>query len=31
METAAPYLAVCDHEAEFEFGLRIMLDALGEP
>ncbi|ADJ45140.1 TetR family transcriptional regulator [Amycolatopsis mediterranei S699] len=28
---AAPYLAVCDHEAEFEFGLRIMLDALGEP
>ncbi|WP_410611776.1 TetR/AcrR family transcriptional regulator C-terminal domain-containing protein [Amycolatopsis sp. lyj-109] len=28
---AAPFLAVCDHEAEFEFGLRIMLDALGEP
>ncbi|HEY3467004.1 MAG TPA: TetR/AcrR family transcriptional regulator C-terminal domain-containing protein [Amycolatopsis sp.] len=26
--TAAPYLAVCDHEAEFEFGLRILLDAL---
>lgn len=25
---AAPYLAVCDHEAEFEFGLRILLDAL---
>ncbi|WP_307793108.1 TetR/AcrR family transcriptional regulator C-terminal domain-containing protein [Amycolatopsis sp. MtRt-6] len=28
---AAPYLAVCDHEAEFEFGLRIMLDALDAP
>ncbi|WP_254896695.1 TetR/AcrR family transcriptional regulator C-terminal domain-containing protein [Amycolatopsis sp. Hca4] len=28
---AAPYLAVCDHEAEFEFGLRIMLDALERP
>ncbi|RSD20915.1 TetR family transcriptional regulator [Amycolatopsis eburnea] len=27
---AAPYLAVCDHEAEFEFGLRILLDALSE-
>ena len=25
---AAPYLAVCDHEAEFEFGLGILLDAL---
>lgn len=25
---AAPYLAICDHEAEFEFGLRILLDAL---
>jgi TetR/AcrR family tetracycline transcriptional repressor len=25
---AAPHLAVCDHEAEFEFGLRILLDAL---
>ncbi|MCR6485165.1 TetR/AcrR family transcriptional regulator C-terminal domain-containing protein [Amycolatopsis sp. OK19-0408] len=25
---AAPYLAVCDHETEFEFGLRILLDAL---
>lgn len=31
VSVAAPYLAVCDHEAEFEFGLRIMLDALGEP
>ncbi|MEU0529520.1 TetR/AcrR family transcriptional regulator C-terminal domain-containing protein [Amycolatopsis tolypomycina] len=28
---AAPYLAECDHEAEFEFGLRIMLDALAAP
>ncbi|WP_410596945.1 TetR/AcrR family transcriptional regulator C-terminal domain-containing protein [Amycolatopsis sp. lyj-23] len=28
---AAPYLAVCDHEAEFEFGLRILLDALDAP
>ncbi|MEV5714930.1 TetR/AcrR family transcriptional regulator C-terminal domain-containing protein [Amycolatopsis mediterranei] len=28
---AAPHLAVCDHEAEFGFGLRIILDALGEP
>ncbi|NDK89334.1 TetR/AcrR family transcriptional regulator [Gordonia desulfuricans] len=26
--TAAADLAVCDHEAEFEFGLHIMLDAL---
>ncbi|MEV4052499.1 TetR/AcrR family transcriptional regulator C-terminal domain-containing protein [Amycolatopsis sp. NPDC049688] len=25
---AAPFLAVCDHEAEFEFGLGILLDAL---
>ncbi|KDN18039.1 TetR family transcriptional regulator [Amycolatopsis rifamycinica] len=31
VSAAAPYLAVCDHEAEFEFGLRIMLDALAEP
>ncbi|MGW0038849.1 TetR/AcrR family transcriptional regulator [Gordonia sp. NPDC003376] len=26
--TAAADLAVCDHEAEFEFGLHVMLDAL---
>jgi AcrR family transcriptional regulator len=25
---AAPYLAVCDHGVEFEFGLRILIDAL---
>ena len=25
---AAPYLAACDHEAEFEFGLRVLLEAL---
>jgi TetR/AcrR family tetracycline transcriptional repressor len=25
---AAPYLAACDHEAEFEFGLRALLEAL---
>jgi TetR/AcrR family tetracycline transcriptional repressor len=25
---AAPYLATCDHEAEFEFGLRVLLEAL---
>lgn len=25
---AAPHLAVCDHEAEFEFGLKILLDAV---
>ncbi|WP_439379268.1 TetR/AcrR family transcriptional regulator [Amycolatopsis lexingtonensis] len=31
VSAAAPYLAVCDHEAEFEFGLRILLDALSEP
>lgn len=29
VSAAAPFLAVCDHEAEFEFGLRILLDALG--
>ncbi|GAB3148432.1 TetR/AcrR family transcriptional regulator C-terminal domain-containing protein [Amycolatopsis sp. NPDC004378] len=28
VSAAAPYLAVCDHEAEFEFGLAILLDAL---
>ena len=28
VSAAAPYLAVCDHEAEFEFGLGILLDAL---
>lgn len=26
--SAAPYLAVCDHEQEFEFGLRILIDTL---
>ncbi|WP_290056969.1 TetR/AcrR family transcriptional regulator C-terminal domain-containing protein [Amycolatopsis solani] len=31
VSAAAPYLAVCDHEAEFAFGLRILLDALAEP
>jgi len=31
VSVAAPYLAACDHEAEFEFGLRIILDAFGEP
>jgi len=25
---AAPFLAVCDHDAEFEFGLRVLLEAL---
>lgn len=30
VSAAAPYLAVCDHDAEFAFGLRILLDALGE-
>jgi TetR/AcrR family tetracycline transcriptional repressor len=30
VSAAAPFLAVCDHEAEFEFGLAILLDALGE-
>ncbi|WP_410671735.1 TetR/AcrR family transcriptional regulator C-terminal domain-containing protein [Amycolatopsis sp. cmx-4-68] len=30
VSAAAPFLAVCDHEAEFEFGLEILLDALGE-
>ncbi|WP_233223810.1 TetR/AcrR family transcriptional regulator C-terminal domain-containing protein [Amycolatopsis sp. CA-128772] len=29
VSAAAPFLAVCDHEAEFEFGLRVLLDALG--
>ncbi|MEU4248011.1 TetR/AcrR family transcriptional regulator C-terminal domain-containing protein [Amycolatopsis sp. NPDC026612] len=29
VSAAAPFLAVCDHEAEFAFGLRILLDALG--
>lgn len=26
---AAPYLAECDHEKEFEFGLRLLIDAVG--
>lgn len=28
VSAAAPYLAVCDHEAEFEFGMRVLLEAL---